>query len=140
MAPRALLLVEDNPDDVFIMRRALQKAALDLPLFLASDGREAVDYLQGNGQFADRSQYPLPSLVLLDLKLPYLSGFEVLKIIREHSGLTDLDVIILTSSGEERDQKRAQELGVRGYLIKPPKPDMLREAVAPLLQPETTGA
>src|SRR5579859_999399 len=140
MAPRALLLVEDNPDDVFIMRRALQKAALDLPLFLASDGREAVDYLQGNGQFADRSQYPLPSLVLLDLKLPYLSGFEVLKIIREHSGLTDLDVIILTSSGEERDQKRAQELGVRGYLIKPPKPDILREAVAPLLQPETTDA
>ena len=134
MGSRVVLLVEDNPDDVFIMQRALEKAGLDLPLHLATDGREAIDYLQGYGQYEDRSQFPLPSLVFLDLKLPYLNGFEVLEWVRRQPGLNDLEVVILTSSGEERDQKRARELAVRTYLIKPPKPEALRAAMAPLLQ------
>ena len=140
MTSHALLLVEDNPDDVFIMTRALKKAGLDLPVFIASDGKEALDYLRGTGPFADRARYPLPSLVLLDLKLPYLNGFEVLEWIRDHPLFHDLQVIVLTSSGEDRDQRRAQELGVSAYLIKPPKPDVLRQAVAPLLQRQTADA
>lgn len=129
MNDHALLLVEDNPDDVFIMRRALEKAAIDLPLFLANDGKEALDYLTGKGPFGDRSKFPMPSLIFLDLKLPYLNGFEVLESIRENPALQQLDVVILTSSGEERDQRRAAQLGVSAYLIKPPKPHMLHQAL-----------
>ncbi|HZR20399.1 MAG TPA: response regulator [Verrucomicrobiae bacterium] len=134
MSSGAILLVEDNPDDVFIMSRALQKAGLQLPVFTVNDGKEAMDYLGGSAPFADRSKYPLPSMVFLDLKLPYFNGFEVLEWIRQREGLNGLQVIILTSSGEDRDQRRAQDIGVQGYLIKPPKPDALRQLVAPLLE------
>jgi len=136
MSSDALLLVEDNPDDVFIMRRALKKAELELPLLVANDGREALEYLRGNAPFNDRAQFPLPMVMFLDLKLPYLNGFEVLEWIREHPGFNDLRIIVLTSSGEDRDQRRAQELGIQGYLIKPPKPDTLREIIATLLERE----
>jgi CheY-like chemotaxis protein len=80
---RSLLLVEDNEDDVFLMRRALQGAHVVNPLQVVEDGQEALDYLGGNGKFADRAQFPLPAVVFLDLKLPFMSGHDVLAWIRK---------------------------------------------------------
>lgn len=124
-----VLLAEDDPNDVFFMQRAFAKAGANLPLQVVGNGREAVDYLSGTGKFADRTEFPLPSLVLLDLKMPYLSGFDVLTWIRAHPSLKDLAVIILTSSAEERDRQKAAELGARAYFVKPPS----REVVGVIL-------
>jgi len=125
-----ILLAEDDENDVFFMRRSLQKAALDLPLQVVTNGQEAIDYLGGVGKFNDRDRYPLPSVILLDLKMPFLNGFEVLAWIRAQCSLKSIPVIILTSSAEERDRQKAAQLGAKAYFVKPPTPEMLQEAVA----------
>src|SRR5258706_15506620 len=90
-----MLLVEDSEDDVFFMRRALKKARIHLPLQVAADGQQALNYLSGTGKYSDRAQYPLPCLMFLDLKLPYLSGLDLLSWLREHPLISELPVIIL---------------------------------------------
>jgi CheY-like chemotaxis protein len=122
---RALLLVEDNEDDVFLMKRALQSAHVVNPLYVVEDGQEAVDYLGGNGKFADREQYPLPAVVFLDLKLPFISGHDVLAWIRRQKEFESLVVIVLTSSNEASDLSRCYSLGANSYLVKPPTPEQL---------------
>src|ERR1700679_3895436 len=92
-----ILLVEDDPNDVFLMQRALKRAEITNPLQVATDGQQAIDYLSGTGKFSDRTQYPLPDLIFLDLKLPYKSGFDVLEWIRSQPALASTSVIILTS-------------------------------------------
>jgi CheY-like chemotaxis protein len=124
-----ILLVEDDPNDVFLMKRAMSKANLDLPLHIATNGEEAIDYLSGVGTYADRQAYPLPDCVFLDLKMPFMSGFDVLEWLREQPSLSDLKVVVLTSSPEDRDRERALELGARGYAVKPPSPQMLLEVL-----------
>jgi len=124
---RALLLVEDNEDDVFLMKRALKGARVINPLHVVEDGQEAVDYLAGAGKFADRSEYPLPAVVFLDLKLPYISGHDVLAWIRRRKELESLVVIVLTSSNEASDLSRCYALGANSYVVKPPTPDQLEE-------------
>jgi CheY-like chemotaxis protein len=128
-----ILLVEDDENDIFFLRRAWDKAGLALPLQIVRDGKEAMDYLAGEGKFGDRAQFPLPSLVFLDLKLPYVGGLDVLAWIRSQPDLKQLPVVILTSSSEDRDRKRAAELAARGYLVKPPTAEMIRSVVEPLL-------
>ena len=125
--PAALLLVEDNEDDVFFMRRALTGAHVINPLYVVEDGQAAVDYLAGAGKYADRDSYPLPAVLFLDLKLPYLSGHEVLAWIRRQKELDALLVIVLTSSNEASDLSRCYALGANSYLVKPPTPDQLEE-------------
>ena len=115
-----LLLVEDNPDDVFLMRRALKKSGLEMPVQIVTDGKQALDYLSGLAHFADRAHFPRPACVFLDLKLPYYNGFEVLEWIRSDAANRHLDVVILTSSPEERDKETATRLGAKAYLVKPP--------------------
>jgi CheY-like chemotaxis protein len=136
----AVLLIEDNEDDIFLMRRALKKLEVNLPLQVAKDGQEAIDYLDGKGKFFDRVLYPMPSLIFLDLKLPYVHGFEVLSWIRQQDSLQKLPVVVLTSSPEERDRQRAHELGARAYLVKPPDREMLLTALQLLdaAQPKST--
>jgi CheY-like chemotaxis protein len=129
-----LLLVEDNPDDIFLMCRALKKTGLDFPLQIVTDGKQALEYFKGHGEFADRTQFPRPTWVFLDLKLPYLNGFEVLQWIRRDEAHKFLDVVILTSSPEDRDKETARALGARGYLVKPPTSASLLE----ILRPEIT--
>jgi CheY-like chemotaxis protein len=120
-----ILLVEDNEEDVFLLRRALRKAAVSCSLQVATDGEEAIDYLAGKGTFTDRSRHPAPSLVLLDLKLPYVNGFEVLAWIATQRACKDLRVIILTSSGEEPDRAKAEQFGIQEYFLKPPSPELI---------------
>lgn len=114
-----LMLVEDDPDHVLLIQRALAKANLVNPLRIVRDGDEAIAYLSGQGPYGDRNRYPLPSLILLDLKLPRKSGLEVLEWIRSDPALRVLPVVALTSSAETSDIERAYALGVNSYLVKP---------------------
>jgi CheY-like chemotaxis protein len=120
-----ILLVEDNDDDAFIFRRTAKQAGIEHPIQVASDGREALRYFKGEGKYADRTVYPLPTIVFLDLKLPYHTGFEILEWMGGQQELRPLTVVMLTSSNEERDRTKAQALGAHAYLVKPPDPDDL---------------
>lgn len=127
-----LLLVEDNDDDVFFMKRALKDAAINNPIQVASDGQEAIDYLGGAGKYQDRQQYPLPTLVLLDLKMPRRDGLEVLEWLRSQPALRTLVVIILTTSRENSDMERAYQLGANSFLLKPSNIKALSEMMTAL--------
>lgn len=119
MTPKTILLVEDNPSDIDLTRRAFEKSNILNPLVVAEDGQEALDYLLGTGIYADRDITQTPALILLDLKLPVLDGLEVLKIIREHDKIRRIPVIILTSSRQEQDVSAGYDLGVNSYIRKP---------------------
>jgi CheY-like chemotaxis protein len=127
-----ILLVEDTRDDVLLIQRAFRKAGLDVRMHVVNDGEAAVEYLAGSGTFADREQHPLPVLILLDLKLPRRSGFEVLGWIREQPLLRRLPVVVLTSSDQMQDVNRAYDLGASSYLVKPVEFDALQELVKTL--------
>jgi CheY-like chemotaxis protein len=124
-----VLLVEDNTQDVFLIQRAFRKASLNTRLHVVCDGEQAMTYLMGEGNYADRHHYPLPTVVLLDLKMPRKSGFEVLAWLRQQPGLKRLPVVVLTSSGEAADVNRAYELGANSYLVKPVAFNALLEIV-----------
>ena len=124
---KTILLVEDSDDDVFAMKRALRLSKASNPLQVVTDGQQALDYLSGTGIFSDRERYPLPFIIFLDLKLPYLSGFEVLTWIRRQTSLASVAVVILTGSAEDRDKVQAFELGAQSYLVKPPTAQILND-------------
>lgn len=113
------MLVEDNEDDVFLMRHALTSAGVTNPVFVVETGAQAVDYLSGTGEFRDRKKFPLPTVVFLDLKLPLMSGHEVLAWVRAQRQLEGLVVVVLTSSNEPSDVRRSYSLGANSYLVKP---------------------
>jgi CheY-like chemotaxis protein len=119
MADKFILLVEDNPDDEALTLRALKKNNLANGVVVARDGAEAVDFLFGTGAHAGRDITDLPEIVLLDLKLPKLDGFEVLRRIRAHEVTKALPVVILTSSKEERDIAQGYRDGCNSYVRKP---------------------
>lgn len=121
-----VLVVEDNEDDVFFMRRALAGVATKAATQYVSDGQAALAYLRGAAPFDDRRQFPNPHLVFLDLKLPFVNGLEVLATIRHDPRLRNVRVVILTSSSEERDYRQAEQLGIEAYLVKPPTREMLQ--------------
>jgi CheY-like chemotaxis protein len=114
-----ILLVEDREDDVVIIRRAFSKGNILNPLFVVRDGEQAIAYLTGEGRFANREEYPLPDLILLDLKMPKKDGFDVLRWLRKKPGLNALRVVVLTSSEELRDVNLAYQLGANSFLVKP---------------------
>ena len=125
---RIILQVEDDPNDVFLMRHAMKKVGVLNPVQVASDGQQAIDYLQGAEKFANREKYPFPCLVLLDLKLPYVMGLEVLKRIRAQPGIA-VPVIMLTASAQESDIATAYRLGANAFLTKPSEARKLEEMV-----------
>ena len=120
-----ILLVEDNQTDVILIKRAFEQAKLGNPLQVVSDGDAAVEYLAGDGKYSDRRQFPLPILILLDLKLPRRSGLEVVQWLRAQEAVRLIPVVMLTSSGQSRDVNDAYELGVNSYLVKPVEYDAL---------------
>jgi CheY-like chemotaxis protein len=119
MSSKTILLVEDNPSDIDLTKRALEKAHILNELVVAEDGQEALDYLFGTGNYAGRASHQLPALVLLDLKLPGIDGLEVLKRVRENPITHRQPVVILTSSKEEFDITLSYDLGVNSYIRKP---------------------
>jgi CheY-like chemotaxis protein len=119
---QTILLVEDDENDVFIFKRSLKKAGIEIPLRVATDGRQAMDMLAASGDPAKHGESPVPSIVFLDLKLPYRNGFEVLKWLRAQAHLQNTEVIILTGSEEPRDRRLADALGARSCLVKPVSP------------------
>jgi two-component system, response regulator len=114
-----ILLVEDNPDDIDLTLRAFRRSNLANEVIVVRDGVEALEYLFGTGRYANRDVEALPQLVLLDLKLPLLSGLEVLDRLRAHAKTKLLPVVILTSSTEERDLVNGYSLGANSYVRKP---------------------
>jgi CheY-like chemotaxis protein len=124
---KSILLVEDSPEDVFFLQRAFKKAGVTNPLQIAEDGKKAMEYLEGSGAYRDRVAYPLPALVLLDIKLPYVNGLDVLAWIRARTELARMVVIIFTSSAVDSDVSNAYSLGANSYSIKPTSSDKLSE-------------
>jgi DNA-binding response OmpR family regulator len=114
-----ILQVEDEANEVFLLQRAFAQAGIANPVQVASDGQMAIDYLSGSGRFADRVRFPMPGLMLLDLKLPRRSGREVLEWIRFQPGLNKLVVIVFTSAQYVGDVSLAYELGAKSFIIKP---------------------
>ncbi|MDI1447008.1 response regulator [Polyangium sp. 6x1] len=127
-----VLVVEDDSTDVLMIRRAFRKAELSCPLHIVDNGDAAVDYLSGQPPYDDRRSNPLPALVLLDLKLPRRSGLEVLEWLRSQPGLRRLPVVVLTSSMESTDVRKAYDLGCNSYLVKPVSFEGLLDAVKAL--------
>jgi CheY-like chemotaxis protein len=116
---RPILAAEDEETDRFILNLAFGRAKLPHPLVTVCDGKECVDYLSGAGAFADRMIHPLPALLLLDLKMPQMDGFEVLAWLATRTDLKDLPAVVLSSSSSEADIQKACALGARDYLVKP---------------------
>lgn len=117
----AILLVDDNPHDVVLLRLAFRRVGIIDPIKLVKDGAEAVRYLKGEGSYADRHTYPIPTLMLLDLKMPQTSGFDVLCWLRSQPALRALVVVVMTGSKQTDDVQRAYRLGANSYLVKPTK-------------------
>lgn len=118
-ARQAILIADDSEEDAFILKRAFMRAGSDVPLLFVKDGQEAMDYLSGEGRFADRTAHPLPRLMLLDLKMPKADGFDVLGWMQKQPTLKLLPVTVLSSSNEDRDVDRAYVLGANSYVVKP---------------------
>ena len=132
MNNQPILLVEDDENDILLMQFAMKRAGTTNPLYVVRDGQEAIEYLEGAGEFVDRIQFPFPSLVLLDLKLPRKSGLEVLRWIRQEAGLETLPVVVLTSSTLDRDFEQVHRLGANSCLSKPTTPDQQVDLVRKL--------
>jgi len=129
---KTVLYVEDEPDDVFFMQRAFDNARLEARLISVADGRAALAYLAGEGTAADRANHPLPDVLLIDLNMPLVSGFDVLRSVRQSPTLGALPVIVFTSSSQPSDQHRAAELGATAYWVKPSNPERLIRIISEL--------
>ncbi|MFO8089554.1 MAG: response regulator [Desulfatiglandaceae bacterium] len=129
MEDRIILLVEDNPDDVDLTLRALKKNNIKNKIIIAKDGVEALDYLHGTGMHAGRDTKDQPVIVMLDLKLPKISGLEVLRDIRQNERTSLIPVVILTSSTEQKDMVEGYKLGANSYIRKPVDFEQFAEAI-----------
>ncbi|HYG21304.1 MAG TPA: response regulator [Verrucomicrobiae bacterium] len=119
MNPTTILVAEDNREDAFLLERAVRRAQVRAALKFTTDGQEAVDYLAGTGGYANRLQHPFPTLMLLDLKMPRLDGFDVLDWIHRQPFVKRLPVIVMTSSQMAGDVNRAYDLGANSFVVKP---------------------
>src|SRR5215470_14927925 len=124
-----VLVAEDDPNDVFLLRRAFQKAGIFNSIVVAHNGQEAIDYLSAEGPYRNRSSHPFPALLFLDLKMPLVDGFDVLTWLNRHTLERSLPVVILSSSNQERDIERAQRMGASDYCVKPQQFEELVEIV-----------
>lgn len=125
----AILQVEDEEADITLLRYAFRQACIQVPLHSVTDGQMAIDYLSGVGAFADRARHPLPCLILLDLKLPRVSGLEFLAWLRQQPRLKRIVVVLFSSSAQPSDIERAYHFGANSFIQKPPDLEHTREIV-----------
>jgi CheY-like chemotaxis protein len=118
---RPILIAEDDENDVILLRRAIRDAGVKNKVVVTCDGYQVVDYLEGQPPYSDRRRYPMPGLIILDIKMRLMDGFEVLAWVQTRPDLQKLPAVILTGSSDERDRKRALELGALDYRVKPQK-------------------
>jgi CheY-like chemotaxis protein len=121
MNSKVILVAEDDPNDALIFKTMFRRATLPHHVHIVENGQEAIDWLSGKNDYSDRTKYPLPDQVLLDLKMPIKTGFEALEWIRGQEPFHKLPVIILSSSDDEKDVKRAYQLGATTYFVKSPQ-------------------
>lgn len=114
-----VLLVEDDLNDIFLVKRAFKMARIQNPLQVVTDGEEVILYLRGQGKYCNRTAHPLPKLIVMDLKMPRRTGFEVLEYVKGDPLLRRIPVVIVSSSEDPADINRAYELGANAYMIKP---------------------
>jgi len=119
MNAKVVLIAEDDDNDLFFLQRAFEAANVKNPLCIVRDGQEAIEYLSGTGNFADRIKFPLPHLFLLDLKMPRKTGIEVLEWLSGQPKLRCLPIVVFSSSANRKDIDRAYELGANGFVVKP---------------------
>ncbi len=136
---RTVLYAEDDPNDAFFMRHAFTKLNGAVTLNIVSHGRAAIDYLSGAGEYGDRSRYPLPMLLLLDVKMPERSGLEVLSWVRSRPEFTALPVLMFTSSSQQTDIASSRSLGANAYLVKPSNAANLYLLMQDILKVLATG-
>jgi CheY-like chemotaxis protein len=118
--PYTILLVEDDLNDIFLVKRAFKMAEIHNPLQVVTDGQEAINYLCGNEKYSDREKFPLPRLMVMDIKMPRRTGFEVLEWVKGNSKpLRRIPIVIVSSSNNPDDINRAYELGANAYMVKP---------------------
>jgi CheY-like chemotaxis protein len=129
-----VLLGEDNPNDVTLLRHALEKTRAFADVKVARDGEEVMEYLQGKGQYANRNEFPFPDLLILDLKMPRMTGLEVLHWLRDNPKCAALPKVMLSGSGLEKDVEEAYRLGANTYFQKPSTVTELRELVSLLIK------
>jgi CheY-like chemotaxis protein len=114
-----ILLIEDDCDAQLLLRLAFKRAGINYPVQLVANGRQAIDYLRGAGDYGDRSRFPSPDVIFTDLKLPGMSGFDLLAWIRERPECSLIPVIILSASEQDVDIRKAYQMGANAYLVKP---------------------
>jgi CheY-like chemotaxis protein len=129
-----ILLVEDDPNDVRLFQAALVANRVRNPVWAVEDGQQAIDYLRGEGVYADRKRYHLPEFIVTDLKMPRVSGLEFIQWLRTASSSPMLPVVVLSASNLEADVRAAYRLGANGYVRKPSTFDELQRIVATLVQ------
>ena len=124
-----ILVGEDNPTDAYLLKRAILRAGISVPVDFVRDGQEIIDYVQGVGAFETQRGRALPALLLLDLKMPRLDGFDVLKWLRAQHQLQRVVIVVLTSSGQTEDIRKAYDLGANSFVVKPAEfPDLQKFA------------
>lgn len=124
-----ILIAEDNENDVLMLRRAFTHLGINAPIHIVADGEQAIAYLEGSGRYSNRAEYPLPDLLLLDLKMPRINGFEVLQWVRANFSVAPLRIVVLTTSAHIADINRAYQLGANSFLVKPLQFDDFRNTL-----------
>ncbi len=122
-----ILLLEDQEDDAFLLKRAFKHAGISVPITVVVDGLEGIAYIKGEGEYADRDKFPLPRVILLDLKMPRMGGLEFLEWVEKNPQVRVIPTIVLTSSQLPQDVKRAYELKANTFMVKPSSPDEMIE-------------
>ncbi|HYE30950.1 MAG TPA: response regulator [Methylomirabilota bacterium] len=124
-----ILVLEDNPDDAFLLKRALKKNSISNPVFIVRDGVEGIEYITGAGKFGDRDAFPSPGCIVADLKMPRLGGLEFLAWLRDHPDFAVIPTLVLSSSTEDKDVAQAYSMGANSYLVKPTRFEDFEELV-----------
>ena len=129
-----VLVAEDNSDDALLMQRAFKSQGLTNPLHIVTDGTEVLRYLKGEGPFSDRVAHPYPDVIILDLKMPRMNGFEVLEWLQQNKDKSVIPTLVWSSSADARDVKRAYCLGANGYLMKPTDFQQFKQMVGDVMR------